>query len=512
VKIENPEQVETFIELLSTESAVEYAERVPLPTTGFTPNDLGANTVSGQYGLHITSAENAWDVADGSGRTIAIVDNAFFLNHPDLVNKYGQGFDAADNDTDPSAPNATFTHGTHVAGIAGAETDNGLGLSSMGYEAKLMPIKATQNSVPHYWITHGYEGIVAAANMGAHVINCSWGGSVSSTTGANAVTHAHNVGAIVVAAAGNSGNTQMNYPAAYVNVVAVVSTNINDQKSGFSSYGNWVSVCAPGENIQSTLPNANYGSMSGTSMASPMVAGLCALVWSVDPGMLNNDVVACVLNTADNIDAQNPSLVGLLGTGRINAERAVNCASACPTTIVLVSPTDDISTTTALDFEADLSIEASNVLSVNTDVDYDAGEYILMTDGFFAQASTTFHAFIDGCNGLMIVDEEDPSFVPTEQISQIHINVPSTTGIDLGAAPNPFAGETTITYNLPEEANVQIHLFDARGQLIQPLSSNQMQDAGTHTLHLKGDELPSGMYYCRVIVDQKVYQLSIVKK
>jgi hypothetical protein len=315
-----------------------------------------------------------------------------------------------------------------------------------------------------------------------------------------------------VAAAGNSGNTQMNYPAAYVNVVAVVSTNINDQKSGFSTYGNWVSVCAPGENIQSTLPNANYGSMSGTSMASPMVAGLCALVWSVDPGMLNNDVVACVLNTADNIDAQNPSLVGLLGTGRINAERAVNCASACPTTIVLISPTDDISTTTALDFEADLSIEASNVLSVNTDVDYDAGEYVLMTDGFFAQASTTFHAFIDGCNGLMIVDEEDPSFVPTEQISQIHINVPSTTGIDLGAAPNPFAGETTITYNLPEEANVQIHLFDARGQLIQPLSSNQMQDAGTHTVHLKGDELSSGMYYCRVIVDQEVYQLSIIKK
>ena len=511
VKIKNSDFRNELIESIMIESEVEYAEQIPLAITSFTPNDLGTNTTSGQYALHTIDAPSAWDLADGTGIKIAIVDNAFILTHPDLANKFLPGFDAADNDNDPSAPNNTFEHGTHVAGIAAAETDNGVGIASIGYKADLIPIKTTATGYPHFAITHGYEGIVAAADMGANVINNSWGGSGSSTTTANAVAYAYNKGAIIVAAAGNSANTALKYPAAYPNVVSVVSTDINDQVSFFSTYGSWTDVAAPGSSIQSCIPSG-YGSMSGTSMASPLVSGLCALVWSSNTSLSNDDVVDCVLNTTDNIDALNPSYVGQMGAGRINAFAAVQCAQACPTSIVLVSPTDDIGTSTTIDYEADLSIEASNVIAPSTTVDYDAGEYVVLTDGFWAQEGTTFTAFIDGCGGLFVHPETNSNqlFRPlarpeesTSSIQQLENN--------LIAAPNPFVEQTNLSYRIEEAANVSIYLYDNTGQLIRVIQAEQFQEAGDYQLTIPADQLAAGIYHCKLLVDNQISQLKIVR-
>jgi subtilisin family serine protease len=512
VQFESQAQIDGFIAELSTEVDVEYAEKIPLSTTGFTPNDLGSNTTSGQWGLHKIDAQNAWDLADGSGITIGVVDNAFFLSHPDLINKYVSGYDAADNDSDPSAPNTTFTHGTHVAGIAGAETDNAVGVASIGYKANLMPIKATGSSYPHNWITHGYEGIVWAADLGADIINCSWGGSGSSATAANAVAYAASQGALIVAAAGNSGNTSLKYPAAYPNVLSVVSTNINDQKSGFSTYGNWVDICAPGESIRSTLPGG-YGQYSGTSMASPMVAGLAALVWSANSSFTRTDVEQCLLNTADNIDAQNPSLIGLIGAGRINARAAVECANACPGMRVFVSPTDDIFTTAALHYEADMSIEASNVIGTGTTVIYDAGEYILLKDGFFVQSDNVdFSAIIDGCGNLLMESAEvmDHDIIPIRVPDQE--TVPSVAAESLlSAAPNPFVERTTLEYTLPEAAVVQLEMYDQTGRLVRVVQNGVLQDAGTYRIEVPGSALAPGAYHCRLIAGQQVHTLKLIR-
>src|SRR5690606_3764247 len=143
-----------------------------------------------------------------------------------------------------------WSHGTHVAGTTGAETNNGIGVSSIGFGISIMPVKATANGASYNAVTNGYDGIYYAALNGADVINCSWGGYGYSTTGQNVVNWAWNQGSIVVAAAGNdnydmdAGNDH--YPSNYNNVVCVASSTSSDTKSGFSNYGSDVDVTAPG--------------------------------------------------------------------------------------------------------------------------------------------------------------------------------------------------------------------------------------------------------------------------
>jgi PKD repeat protein len=160
----------------------------------------------------------------------------------------------------------------------------------------------------------------------------SWGGSGFSTTGQNIINYASEAGCLNVAAAGNDDVSSIFYPAGYANVISVASTTTNDSKSGFSNYGTWIDVAAPGSAIRSTYFNAsftpNYANLQGTSMASPLVAGLCGLVWSVNPEMTAAQVTDCVLNTADNINGANANYIGQLGSGRINAFAAVQCAQA----------------------------------------------------------------------------------------------------------------------------------------------------------------------------------------
>lgn len=342
--IQNVEQI--IAELKST-GKVEYAEKVPLVKHFLTPNDPSYNS-STQWGLFQINASQAWNVSTGSASVVvAIVDDAVQTNHPDLSasiytntaevagngidddnNGYiddRQGFDVADNDNDPNPPNSSFDHGTHVAGIVGAKSNNSTGIASIGYSVKLLPVKSTNVATQ---VTDGYDGIVYAVTMGVDVINMSWGGTGNSTTAQNIITWASNQGVILVAAAGNDNNNTLHYPAAYTECIAVASTTTGDARSSFSCYGTWVDVAAPGSSIYSTVPGSAYAYKQGTSMASPMVAGLAALVKSVNTGMTASDVRNCILSTAVNIDAINPGFGGQLGSGRIDAFAAVTCASA----------------------------------------------------------------------------------------------------------------------------------------------------------------------------------------
>lgn len=323
---------------------VEYAEKVPLDQHFLTPNDP---SYSSQWGLNIIGAPVAWNYfSTGSTIVVAVVDDAIERTHSDLspnlwvnpgevsgnnIDDDGNGYiddingwDVASNDNNPNPPSSGYDHGTHVAGIVSARGNNGVGVASIGFSCKLMCVKSTSSSSS---VTNGYDGIVYAAANGANVINCSWGGSTYTTTGQNVINYAWSQGCIIVAAAGNDNVSTTFYPAGFNNVISVAATNSSDQKASFSNYGSWIDISAPGQNIYSTTINNTYGNKSGTSMASPMVAGLVGLMWSLNPGMTRTDLINCLYNNADNISSQNPGYPGQLGAGRINAANSMQCVS-----------------------------------------------------------------------------------------------------------------------------------------------------------------------------------------
>ncbi|MEM7161027.1 MAG: S8 family serine peptidase [Bacteroidota bacterium] len=328
--------------------AIEYIEKVPSYGLFLSPNDLN----SGQYNVSITSAENAWDISTGNPNVkIAIVDDAFRMDHEDLtgniwinsaeipgngIDDDGNGYvddingwDASDNDNDPNPDifsNNSWTHGTHVAGIAAASTNNGIGIASIGFNCTFIPIKAASNGSGQ--LPSAYSGIDYALATDAQIISMSWGGSAFSNTYQLLFEVAHNQGKVCVAAAGNSNTSVPMYPASYEHVISVGATDANDVRAGFSNYGNAIDVMAPGVDILSCLAGSlnSYGELSGTSMACPFVSGLCGLMISNNPGMSPEDVEYCLESSCDNIDAQNASFVGQIGAGRVNAQGALACA------------------------------------------------------------------------------------------------------------------------------------------------------------------------------------------
>lgn len=326
-----PESELAFARELEQLSVVNYAERVPIMRPTYTPNDLGPQGGGGsQWGLWQINAQEAWDISTGNTEIkVAIVDDAVLTTHPDLIPNLLPGYDVADDDNDPMPNEVAMSHGTHVAGIVSAATDNGEGIASIGFNVKILPVKSS--NVPTT-ISDAYAGVIWAADNDADVINMSWGGSGFSQTGQNIINYAYNAGCVNVAAAGNDNVSTVFYPAGYDNVLSVSSTATGDVKSGFSNYGNWVDVSAPGSQILSTYIGGGfqptYANNSGTSMASPMVAGLAGLVLSVNPELPQAQVVDCIVNTTDNIDVSNPNFIGQLGSGRINAYQAVLCAQA----------------------------------------------------------------------------------------------------------------------------------------------------------------------------------------
>jgi serine protease len=353
-------KVDAFINEMRTISGIEYAEKVNLNTTDVTPNDP-------TFGAHLTqiNAQNAWNVfnstANGNSNiTVAICDNAVAWTHPDLIgntftntaeiagnsidddnNGYiddVNGYDVADGDNNTIPSNTGMNHGSHCAGIAGARTDNATGVASIGWNIKIMPVKCQNNTGSTTGISAGYQGIIYAAKMKARVISCSWGGpGTASAAEQSVIDYAWNRGCIVICAAGNDGNSAFHYPGAYNNVYCVASVATGaptgaNIKSSFSCFGTWVDISAPGENIMSTGTTSNYFGSSGTSMATPLVAGLAGLMLSKCPFMTQTDVLNCISSTAANIYtiSGNSAYVSgnQLGAGRIEAFGAMNCAAA----------------------------------------------------------------------------------------------------------------------------------------------------------------------------------------
>jgi len=340
---------------LAADPAIRYAE----PDYALCLADTPAQTPSDprfteQWALQKIAAPRAWDVTSGSDAiVIAIVDTGIDTTHPDLVDKLTDPATWYDYGNDDADPRDTSGHGTHVAGIAAAATNNAVGIAGIGGQTKLMPVKVFADDWGYTSTSHIVRGMLHAVDHGAHIINLSLGGSSLSRIQQEAVNYAYHSNVMVVAAAGNSDSSDENYPAALEHVIAVASTTQDDKKSSFSSYGDWVDVSAPGSGILSTYPTydngggiTDYATLSGTSMAAPHVAGLLALMKGAQPEWSMAQLETRLLSTVDNINSQNPDYAGKLGTGRINAYTAVRGASAPTPTNTPTGPGSPLPTPT----------------------------------------------------------------------------------------------------------------------------------------------------------------------
>ena len=265
---------------------------------------------------------SAWDVSTGSTDVIiAVVDSGIDADHPDLSGKIVDGYDFVDDDDIPDDRNG---HGTHIAGIAAAATNNGKGIAGMDWRAKIMPVKVMDYSGSGT-ASDLSDGIIWAYQHGALVINLSLGGKTASKTLQESIDAAREAGCLVVAAMGNDRDTNYAiYPAACNNVFAVAATTHSDSYASYSQYGDHCDVAAPGGQmsslndpygILSTMPtqsdtyftggeyslSTEYAYMQGTSMASSFVSGLAALIWAQKPAWTPDQVQTAIENTATDL-------------------------------------------------------------------------------------------------------------------------------------------------------------------------------------------------------------------
>ncbi|MBK9356735.1 MAG: S8 family serine peptidase [Bacteroidales bacterium] len=343
------ERVDQIMQRLNQVPLLEYVEKVPLDKIDYVPNDSLYTLYNGpqnwNWHLDRIQADLAWDISHGNSEVrVAIVDNAVWVDHPDLAGKIVAQRDTYYNTNNANPPASgdpyEWSHGTHCAGLAAGASDNGIGVASVGFDVSIIAVKAAANS--NASSIYGYTGIQWAANNGADVINMSWGGPGYSQTNQNMINTIFNSGIVLVAAAGNDNVSTPHYPSAYANVISVASTDFNDLKSDFSNFATSVDVSSPGGSAQggpagllsttySTATFGNYDLMSGTSMASPIVAGLAGLVLSINQELTPAQVENIIKTTTDDIYPLNPDYTGMLGTGRINAYQAALHTPYSPT-------------------------------------------------------------------------------------------------------------------------------------------------------------------------------------
>lgn len=260
----------------------------------------------------------AWDLSAGAGVTIAVLDSGVDPAHPDLAAQLVAGWNTYDNNNDTRD---VYGHGTKVAGAAAAIGGNTTGVTGVAWRAKIMPMRVTDTAGYAYSSTLA-QGITWAADRGARVANVSFAGVAGNSTIQSAAQYMRGKGGVVVVAAGNSGADDGFAPSSALTVVA--ATDVGDVRAGFSSYGAYVDVAAPGVNIWSTTKGGGYGGVSGTSFAAPVTAGVYALMIAANPALPVQTFDSLLFSTATDLGTSGYDTY--FGNGRVNAAAAVTAA------------------------------------------------------------------------------------------------------------------------------------------------------------------------------------------
>jgi len=331
--------VKEMVDLYLRHAFVEYAEPNYIYRAYFTPDDPGFSV---QWHLTQIKMESAWDISTGQGVTVAVLDSGV---SPDGRDGFGGRLVSGYNAIRPLYPDFTTDnngHGTHVAGTIAQQTNNATGVAGVAYNASIMPVKVLNRR--GWGITRWFaDGIRWAADHGADVINMSFGGANYSQTLEDAVNYAYNRGVVLVAASGNEGINEVAYPAAYENCIAVGAIGYDEVVADYSNRGLTLDIVAPGGDVTEDLNEDGFADgvlqetfrysfagralgwwypfWQGTSMASPHVAGVAALIIAVNPGYTPDTVRDAISNTAKDLGA--PGWDEVYGYGLLDAPGAL---------------------------------------------------------------------------------------------------------------------------------------------------------------------------------------------
>ena len=499
--------IDDLVEEVGSLESILTSETMPIFRPTYIPNDPYWNQ---QWYLPNIEADEAYDLWDIDGGDIpgyfpdgeivvAIADVGLDWDHPDLINNIWQnlgedadgdgvviiqngnnwifdpgdengvdddgdgytdnfiGWDIAYNDNDPVPINNQADHGTLVAGCVSASTNNGTGIASVGWSVKLMGIN---NSNDATYITHGAQSILAAGQMGADVINMSWG-SMSGCGGYQSVINTlyNTYGCILVGSAGNGGddgntNFDLHSPSSCNHVISVSATGQNDNFSCWATAGETVDLCAPGEAIRTTDVGGGTQSVSGTSFSAPITAGAVALVWSRYPDAEQEWVEERIIENTDEFSdmegsCQGNSLVGMLGTGRLNVYKAI-ASAAFPSlsyqAYALQLTEDDGDGVLNPGESAKMRVilangegwaNATNVTAILSS----SSSYIDITDDY-----ATFPDIVDGGTGVNIVDRFEFSIAADAPPADIPLTLTIT------------AGEPPVNYQTVETFDLELSL------------------------------------------------------
>jgi thermitase len=397
----NPNSKEHVIEALSHNPRVEFVEPNYTAQTQMVPNDPLYGAVPPQWALPKIGALAAWDITSGDGTVVAIIDSGLYMQHEDLQGQIWVNADeipgnGIDDDTngfidDVNGWNFNFMvsnadlsdvvgHGTGVAGVGLAATNNSKGIASLAWKNKIMPIKVITDVGGASYFNIG-QALMYAADNGAKAANISISGTAPSDSLTEAINYAWGKGLVIAAAAGNASLPSISYPAANENVLAVSST-ASDETIPSSNYGPQLDLSAPGSSVRSTNAAGSYQHFSGTSLASPFVASLASLIFSANPKLTNQQVVNIMQETA--VDLGDLGWDEHYGYGRINAAAAVQRAAGVTPPPDTQAPTISLGSGINSLGEADITANASDNSGTVSRVDFFVNSSLIPLSDFTA--------------------------------------------------------------------------------------------------------------------------------
>jgi subtilisin family serine protease len=307
-----PQAEQAVARALGQNPAVEFAEvDALLEHEATTANDTYYGSA---WHLGTMNAPQAWDQSLGDGVVVAVLDTGVDPDHPDLLGQLVAGRNIYDGNNDTSD---VYGHGTKVAGVIAAASNNGMGVTSLAWNARVMPVRISQ---PNGWayLSTIANGLTWAADNGARVANISYYVSDSFTV-INAANYMRNKGGVVVSSAGNNGSQLLTAPTDAI--ITVAATNSGDSLTSWSNYGDVIDVAAPGAGIWSTANGGGYAAVSGTSFSSPATAAVVALVMARDPALTPAQVDNIIMSSSTDLGTPGQDIY--FGHGRVDAAAAV---------------------------------------------------------------------------------------------------------------------------------------------------------------------------------------------